>query len=133
MKKTGNDFPWLVRPNRMNYKIFRHPIECVKGERDEEDVSHVDLPLVFATTLSHRSHRSGCVLLVPTYARWRQQRAHFFQDVFVTDALASLPCSIVRSLKMKNSSSSSLSIFEGTSEFARRTTEASSAFPINFS
>src|SRR5438093_735928 len=29
------------------------------------------------TTLSHRSHRSGCAVLMPTVDRWRQQRAHF--------------------------------------------------------
>src|SRR5260370_253304 len=103
MKKTAYDLARLVRPDRVDNKTFRHPIERVERQREKEDVFHVDIPLVFATTLSHRSHRSGCVLLVPTYARWRQQRAHFFQDVFVTDALASLPWSIVRSLRMKTS------------------------------
>src|SRR5437868_14173155 len=86
-----------------------------------------------STTLSHRSHKSGCSLLVPTAGRWRQQRAHFLYAVLVTDALASSAGRIVRSLRIKNSSSSSVLIFDVTSEFECKTTAASRAFPISFS
>ena len=57
----------------------------------------------------------------------------FYTAVLVTDALASSAWRIVRSLRMKNSSSSSLLIFVVTSEFEFKTTAASRAFPISFS
>src|SRR6266403_2552406 len=68
-------------------------------------IRHSDF-VILSTTLSHRSHKSGCALLVPTVGRWRQQPAHFWYCVFVTDALASFAWWIVRSLTMKNSSNS---------------------------
>src|SRR5438132_13333096 len=89
--------------------------------------------LLFTTTSSQRSHKSGCVLLLPTYARCRQQRAHFRKDVFVTEAVASFACSIVRSLRMKNSSSSSLPIFVVTSEPDFNTTAGCNDLRINCS
>src|SRR6266581_8597632 len=95
-------------------------------------IRHSDFVILF-TTLSHRSHKSGCALLVPTVGRWRQQRAHFLYGVFVTETLASFAWWIVRSLTMKNSSSSSLSIFSVTSESEFNTTRASSVLPISFS
>src|SRR5438128_7696587 len=85
------------------------------------------------TTLSHRSHKSGCALLAQTVGRWRQQRAHFLYGVFVTETLASFAWRIVRLLTMKNSSSSSWSIFSVTSESEFNTTRASSVLPISFS
>ena len=39
-------------------------------------IRHSDF-VIATTTLSHRSHKSGCALLVPTVGRCRQQRAHF--------------------------------------------------------
>ena len=48
--------------------------------------------VIATTTLSHRSHKSGCALLFPTVGRWRQQRAHFLYGVFVTEELASFAC-----------------------------------------
>src|SRR5438132_13609990 len=56
------------------------------------------------TTLSHRSHKSGCALLAQTVGRWRHQRAHFLYGVFGTATLAPLACSISRLSTMKNSS-----------------------------
>src|ERR1700730_819025 len=113
----------------MQHQIFRHAIQQIERQGNEEDIFHLEAP----TTFSHRSHKSGCVLLLPTYSRCRQQRAHFWKAVFVTVALASFAPLIVRSLKIKNSSSSSLLTSLVTFEFEWRTTAASSALPISFS
>ena len=58
--------------DRMKDKVFRSAIKHVERQRDEENVFHLE-----STTASQRSHKSGCVLLFPTYSRCRQQRAHF--------------------------------------------------------
>ena len=61
--------------------------ECTNGtpsrDFDHSSVKHSFVIRSFGfrhcdcTTLSHRSHKSGCALLVPTVGRCRQQRAHF--------------------------------------------------------
>ncbi len=63
-----------------------------------------------ATTASQRSHNSGCAALFPTVGRCRQQRAHFAWVVFEINAPVPCPDSIFRSLRIKNSSSSSFGI-----------------------
>src|SRR5437867_8734264 len=93
--------------------------------------SEVVLPDV--TTLSHRSHKSGCALLVPTVARWRQQRAHFWYSVFLTSTRGSTASASRTELTIKISSSSrSKSAQENINPSGgpHKTTSASSELPI---
>ena len=71
VEQTGNDHAWLIRFDEPKHIIFGQLIERVERQRKEENEFHTD-PTLFvtrATTFSHRSHKSGCSLLVPTYAR----------------------------------------------------------------
>src|SRR5436853_7830006 len=61
MKKVRHDDNRLIRIDRLQDERLRDAVERVKRQRDEQNIFHV------VTTFSHRSHRSGCVLLLPTY------------------------------------------------------------------
>src|SRR5205814_7483309 len=72
-EKIWDDPPRLiVRMDVTDHDPLGELIQEIERQREEQDVFHR-----FATTDSHRSHKSGCAALFPTLGLWRQQRAHF--------------------------------------------------------
>jgi hypothetical protein len=71
IEETGNDHVRLIRFDEPKHIRFGELIERVERQGKEENEFHVD-PTLFvtrATTLSHRSHKSGCAALAPTAGR----------------------------------------------------------------
>src|ERR1700730_623594 len=71
IEQAGNDDARLVRFDEPKHIIFGQLIERVERQRKEENEFHIDptLCVTRATTLSHRSHKSGCAALAPTAGR----------------------------------------------------------------
>ena len=128
-EEIGDDRARLVGIDEAEDETFGHLVEGVEGQGEEKENSHARA----STTAAQRSHNSGCAALAPTVARWRQQRAHFSLGVLAIEALGSSAGSSFRSLRMKNSSSSSRGGKVAKRLSQCKTTAASSALPISFS
>ena len=85
-------------------------------------------PRYAVTTSAQRSQSSGCAAIVVTLGRCRQQRAHFACDVADEVRLVSAPAMSVRSLRMKNSSSSLALPSSEASRFASAISQRDRAF-----
>ena len=100
----------VVGPTKPKHEPFRDLIECVERQRKQENEFHLATFLALATTLSQRSHKSGCATLFPTSVGAASSARIFDTVSSKWTPRLSAPSSIVRSLRMKNSSSSSFEI-----------------------